>query len=145
MSFTYKYERPAVTVDCVVFGLADDAELNVLLIQRDRGPFEGAWALPGGFVDMDESLEEAALRELFEETGLGSIALEQLCAMGDVDRDPRGRVITVAYYGLVHLREHTVKAASDARDAAWFSLTDLPDLAFDHDRIIQMAHARLNG
>ena len=144
MNYTYQYPRAALTVDCVVFGL-DDEDLKVLLIQRDLPPFEGRWALPGGFVHLDETLEQAARRELSEETGLKKVYLEQLRTIGDVERDPRERVVTVAYYALVKLSDHRVQAATDAREAAWFSIDDLPNLAFDHDTILEMAHARLRG
>lgn len=144
MSFRYEYARPAVTVDCVVFGL-DETDLKVLLIERDGEPFRGCWALPGGFVDMGESLDAAALRELREETGVEKLFLEQLYTFGAVDRDPRGRVISVAYYSLVKLSDHRVRAATDARNAGWFALDDLPLLAFDHQEIVAMAHARLRG
>lgn len=144
MSYTYDHPRPAVTVDCVVFGL-DEEDLKALLIRRDVEPFAGRWALPGGFVHMDESLEDAALRELSEETGLTRVFLEQLYTFGDPHRDPRGRVVSVAYYALVKLSDHRVKAASDARDAAWFAVSDLPALAFDHDQILQAALERLKG
>lgn len=144
MKYTYSHPRPAVTVDCVVFGL-DESGLQVLLIQRDIEPYRGAWALPGGFVRIDESLEETARRELAEETGLERVYLEQLYTFGDVKRDPRGRVITVAYYALVKLRDHRVRAATDARDAAWFSAWDTPSLAFDHGRILEVAIRRLQG
>jgi 8-oxo-dGTP diphosphatase len=144
MAYTYEYPRPALTVDCVVFGL-DDAGLHVLLIERGGAPFEGDWALPGGFVHMDETLEEAARRELAEETGLEDVFLEQLYTFGAVDRDPRGRVVSVAYYALTNIRDHRVRAATDARDAAWFEVAKLPDLAFDHDQIIETAIERLRG
>jgi 8-oxo-dGTP diphosphatase len=143
MSFTYQYARPALAVDCVVFGL--DEDLQVLLIQRDQPPFEGRWALPGGFVRMDETLDEAAKRELEEETGVTRVFLEQLYTFSELDRDPRERVVSVAYYALVKLSDHRVKAATDARDAAWFSVVDLPKLAFDHDRILHVALERLKG
>lgn len=142
--YTYEYERPAVTVDCVVFALDRD-DLKVMLIQRDLPPFAGKWALPGGFVHMDESLEQAAMRELREETGIESVYLEQLYTFGDVRRDPRGRVITVAYYALVNLEEHRVRALTDARSAAWFSIDDVPVLAFDHRKILNYAIQRLQG
>ena len=144
MPFTYQYARPAVTVDCVVFGL-DDQDLKVLLIQRDIEPYAGRWALPGGFVKMDETLEESALRELREETGLTKVFLEQLYTFGNPGRDPRERVVTVAYYALVKLMDHQVQAATDARNAAWFAVDDLPKLAFDHMGIFEMALSRLKN
>ena len=144
MGYTYDYPRPALTVDCVVFGI-DDEDLKVLLIERNLEPFMGAWALPGGFVHMEETLIEAARRELREETGLERVFLEQLFTFGEVDRDPRGRVVSVAYYALVRLLDHRVQAATDARDASWFSAWDTPPLAFDHESILQLALARLKG
>jgi 8-oxo-dGTP diphosphatase len=144
MSKTYEYARPALTVDVVVFAL-DDEELRVMLIERDLEPFAGCWALPGGFVRVDETLEEAARRELEEESGLKGIFLEQLYTFGDLDRDPRERVVTVAYYALVNLAGHDVKASTDARNAAWFPCNDLPKLAFDHQRILRAAHDRLRA
>jgi 8-oxo-dGTP diphosphatase len=144
MSYTHQYPRAALTVDCVVFGL-DDEDLKVLLIQRDLPPFEGRWALPGGFVRIDETLDDAALRELQEETGLEKVYLEQLYTLGDIDRDPRERVVSVSYYALVKLSDHRVQAATDAREAAWFAIDDLPNLAFDHHKILAMAHQRLQG
>src|SRR5678815_5391362 len=119
MPYTYEYPRGALTVDCVVFGL-DDKELKVMLIQRDLAPFEGKWALPGGFVRLNETVEEAAQRELQEETGLGKVFLEQLYTFSAVDRDPRERVVSVAYYALVNLSDHHVQAATDAANAQWF-------------------------
>src|SRR5215510_1041876 len=113
MAFTYQYPRAALTVDCVVFGF-DDANLKALLIQRDLPPFKGKWALPGGFVRTDETLDNAARRELREETGLSDVFLEQLYTFGAIDRDPRERVVTVAYYALVPLTRHVPKAATDA-------------------------------
>ncbi|BFM41165.1 NUDIX domain-containing protein [Synechocystis sp. LKSZ1] len=145
MSFTYTYPRPALTVDCVVFGFADPAELQVLLIERALPPFQGQWALPGGFVHLDESLEEAARRELQEETGVENIFLEQLYTFGSVNRDPRERVVSVAYYALINLSEHPLQASTDAKATAWFSLTALPPLAFDHDQILALAISRLRS
>jgi 8-oxo-dGTP diphosphatase len=145
MPHTYKYPRPALTVDCVVFGLDRQHTLKVMLIQRNLPPFQGNWALPGGFVRMDESLEAAALRELCEETGIEQLFLEQLYTFGAVDRDPRERVVTVAYYALINLEEHAVKAASDASDAAWFAIDALPPLAFDHEQILKIALNRLKA
>jgi 8-oxo-dGTP diphosphatase len=144
MTCQYEFPRPALTVDCVVFGL-DDQDLKVLLIQRDLEPFAGKWALPGGFVHEEETLEEAARRELAEETGLTRVFLEQLYTFGDPGRDPRERVVTVAYYALVNIRDHKVRASTDARNAAWFAVTDLPSLAFDHDYILETARQRLRG
>jgi 8-oxo-dGTP diphosphatase len=144
MVFEYQYPRAALTVDCVIFGL-DQEDLKVMLIQRDLEPFAGQWALPGGFVHIEETLEEAAQRELAEETGITNVFLEQLYTFGDVDRDPRERIISVAYYALVNLEGYNIKASSDARDAAWFPITDMPPLAFDHDRIFDTALKRLKG
>jgi 8-oxo-dGTP diphosphatase len=144
MPYTYEYPRPCLTVDCVVFGLDDD-DLKVLLIQRGLEPFLGHWALPGGFVHMDESLEAAARRELEEETGARNVFLEQLYSFGAPGRDPRDRVVTVAYFALVKLSDHKVRAATDSRNAAWFALGDTPGLAFDHDRILETACRRLRG
>ncbi|QDT96467.1 NUDIX hydrolase [Gimesia aquarii] len=144
MKYSYEYPRPALTVDCVVFGL-DEEDLKVLLIQRDLPPFEGHWALPGGFVRLDETLDEAARRELAEETGIEKVYLEQLYTVGEIDRDPRERVVTVAYYALVKLSDHRIHAATDARNAAWFAIDDVPSLAFDHPTILKMAHERLRN
>jgi 8-oxo-dGTP diphosphatase len=141
---TGTYKKPSVTVDCVVFGL-DEEDLKIILIERNGDPFKGMWALPGGFIHMDESLEQAALRELQEETGIRNVFLEQLYTFGDPGRDPRDRVISVAYYALVNLRAYSIKAATDARSAAWFSIDDIPKLAFDHHKILDMALARLRG
>lgn len=144
VSHSYEFPRPALTVDCVIFGI-DDEDLKVLLIQRDLPPFEGRWALPGGFVLMEETLEEAALRELREETGVSRVYLEQLYTFGDVERDPRGRVVSVVYYALVKLSDHRVQAATDAREAGWFPVWDTPTLAFDHARMLRMAVDRLKA
>ena len=146
MPYTYAYERPSLTIDCVVFGLdVEEKDLKVMLIQRDIPPFQGQWALPGGFVRVNETLEESALRELREETGIEQVFLEQLYTLGELNRDPRERVVTVAYYALVNLNEHRIRATTDARKAAWFSVTDLPKLAFDHDTIVEAALRRLKG
>ena len=144
MPYTYEYPRAALTVDCVVFGL-DEGDLKILLIQRDLEPFEGQWALPGGFVHLDETLDDAARRELKEETGVENIYLEQLYTIGTVGRDPRERVVTVAYYALVNLQDHSLHASTDARNAAWFEVEDIPDLAFDHHEILDLALTRLKG
>jgi 8-oxo-dGTP diphosphatase len=146
MPHTYEYPRAALTVDCIVFGFdGEERDLKILLIRRGLEPFKGKWALPGGFVHVDETLDAAALRELREETGVERVFLEQLYTFGDVDRDPRERVVSVAYYALVKLSDHAVRAASDAREAAWFGVSDLPTLAFDHEQIVEVALNRLRG
>ncbi|HEY2894425.1 MAG TPA: NUDIX domain-containing protein [Pirellulales bacterium] len=144
MAHAYEFARPVLTVDVVVFAL-DEPDLQVMLIQRDLSPFAGDWALPGGFVRVEESLDQAAQRELREETGLTEIFLEQLYTFGAVRRDPRGRVVTVAYYALVNLAGHSVQASTDARSAAWFSINDVPQLAFDHRKILDVALERLRS
>lgn len=144
MSSTYSHPRPALTVDMVVFGY-DGMRLQALLVERGQAPYKGRWALPGGFVQMDETLEEAARRELSEETGLTRVYLEQLFTFGALDRDPRERVISVAYFALVKLSDHKAVAGSDASRAAWFPVDGLPSLAFDHDNIIGCALERLRG
>jgi 8-oxo-dGTP diphosphatase len=144
MPHTYQYPRAALTVDGVVFGF-DGGELKVLLIQRGLEPFKGKWALPGGFVRVDETLDDAARRELVEETGLANVFLEQLYTFGTVKRDPRERVVSVAYYALVKLSDHKAKAATDAAEAKWFPVSQLPKLAFDHADIVALALTRLQG
>lgn len=146
MAFKYEYERPGVTVDCVIFGLDLDAEsLKVMLIERDVEPFAGVWAIPGGFVRSHETLVAAATRELEEETGIKEVFLEQLYTFGDPGRDPRGWVVSVAYYALVSPEKHDLHATTDARDARWFPLNALPPLAFDHAAILDTALSRIRG
>jgi len=142
MNYCYTYPRPALTVDTVVFGYQNE-EVSVLLIQRGGPPFQGHWALPGGFVEMDENLENAAQRELWEETGIRTLNLEQLHTFGEVSRDPRERVVSVAYFALVRPNQMAFRTGSDAEDARWFSIKNIPSLAFDHDRIISKALIRL--
>ncbi len=142
MTYEYEYPHPAVTVDVVIFTIRND-ELKVLLIKRALEPFNGSWALPGGFVEPDESLVEAAKRELQEETGVTAAYLEQLYTFGDPNRDPRERVISVAYYALMPSDALEIKAASDAEGVGWFSIDELPELAFDHSDILSMALTRL--
>jgi len=145
MAYCYDFPRPSVTVDCVIFGLDESHQLKVLLIQRLRPPFEDQWALPGGFVDMDEDLETAALRELQEETGVRDVFIEQLYTFGHPKRDPRGRVISIAYYALVNLSDHPVQAADDAKEVRWFEVDHLPELAFDHAQVLEIAIGRLRN
>ncbi len=136
-----KYPKPAVTVDVVIVALRDN-ELQVLLIKRETEPYRGKWALPGGFVNIDEALEAAARRKLEEETGVSHVYLEQLYTFGELERDPRGRVISVAYIALVPA-PLTVHGGSDTGDAQWWPLTSMPELAFDHSDIVQYAVTRL--
>lgn len=142
MPYTYNFPRPAVTVDAIVFSKSED-QLFVALIRRANPPFRGDWAFPGGFVDMDESLLQAATRELAEETGLKDIQLEQFYTFGDVHRDPRHRTITVVYFGFAPDNLPQLNAGDDAGQAAWFPLDDLPHLAFDHDEILHKAMVKL--
>ncbi|WP_428265801.1 nicotinate phosphoribosyltransferase [Haliangium sp.] len=144
--YRYRHPRPALAVDCVVFGLdLDEDSLAVLLIRRRNEPFAHAWALPGGFVHMDETADAAARRELHEETGIDELYLEQLYTFTTVDRDPRERVVSVAYYGLARPASHSLQAATDAEEASWFDIGRLPPLAFDHQRILDTAVERLRG
>jgi 8-oxo-dGTP diphosphatase len=141
--FTYDHPRPSLTVDVVAFTLRDN-RLQVLLIERGEEPFAGMWALPGGFVRMEESLEEAALRELQEETGLKEAYLEQLYTFGDTDRDPRGRVVTVAYFALIPTDAPVrLEGTREVTQARWFPMDELPSLAFDHNPIVTYALRRL--
>ena len=135
MSYTYKYPRPSVTVDIVVLCQVNN-DWNILLIKRGREPFIDMWALPGGFVDIDEDLITAAHRELKEETDLSVKVLNQFATYGKVGRDPRGRTISVIYYGMIDEEENSVMAGDDAKKAEWFSIKELPGLAFDHNIII---------
>ena len=133
MSYIYEYPRPAVTADCVV--ITKETEPKVLLIQRGNEPFKGQWAFPGGFMNMDETTEQCAIRELEEETGLKVTDIQQIGAYSKVDRDPRGRTVTVAYLAIIDKVE-AVKGLDDATKAQWFSLSSLPKLAFDHEDIM---------
>lgn len=142
MPYTYEYPHPAVTVDIVVVTIHDN-DLKVLLIRRGEEPFSGMWAIPGGFVEERESLRRAAWRELREETGVTASFLEQFGAFGHPDRDPRGRVITVAYYALVPYDRLRIAAGSDAAEAELFAFRALPELAFDHAKILRRVRGRL--
>ena len=138
MTYTYKYPRPAVTADCIV--ITKEAEPKVLLIQRGDQPFKGGWAFPGGFMNMDETTEQCAIRELEEETGLRVSKFQQIGAYSKVDRDPRGRTVTIAYLAIVD-EPIAVTGQDDAAKAQWFSVDALPQLAFDHYDIMQDAIA----
>ena len=138
--YSYDYPHPAVTTDCVIFGF-DGSDLKVLLIERGIEPFKGKWALPGGFLKMDETAQEGALRELEEETGMKNAYIRQFHTFTEPGRDPRERVITIAHYALVQLQE--VKGGDDAAQARWFTMDEIPPLAFDHDRILRMAQIML--
>lgn len=133
MSYTYKYPRPAVTADCVV--ITKEEVPKVLLIQRANEPYKDCWAFPGGFMEMNETTEQCAIRELKEETGLDVREMKQLGCYSEVDRDPRGRTITVAYLAFID-EPQEVQGFDDAAKAEWFPINDLPELAFDHDMIM---------
>ena len=138
--YCYMYPHPAVTTDCVVFGF-DGKRLNILLIERGGEPYKGCWAFPGGFMIIDETAEQGAMRELCEETGLKLENLKQLGAFSAVNRDPRERVITIAFYALA--RKSAVQGGDDAAKAQWFPIEDVPPLAFDHDYILRKATEQL--
>lgn len=140
--YSYKYPHPAVTTDCVIFGF-DGNTINILLVERGIEPFKGSWALPGGFLKMNETVEEGALRELFEETGVKDVYLEQFHVFSSVERDPRERVLTVAFLALVKKSDYRVIAGDDAANAQWFEWDELPMLAFDHADIIKLAKKNL--
>ena len=139
--YTYRYPHPAVTTDCVIFGYDAKGGLSILLVERGGEPYKGCWAFPGGFMQMDEDADTGARRELKEETGLEAAHIEQFGCFTDVNRDPRERVITIAYFALVKKSE--VKGGDDAADARWFPIGEIPPLAFDHDRILRVALSRL--
>jgi 8-oxo-dGTP diphosphatase len=136
--------RHAIAVDVVLLTI-QEGQLKVLLVKRQQRPYRGAWALPGGLVSEGESVDDAVLRELQEETSIGNVYLEQLYTFGEPDRDPRGRVITVAYYALVNSQQFQLKAHQRVSEAAWFAVKKLPPLAFDHERIVAYALERLRN
>lgn len=142
--YTYEYQRPALAVDCVVFGF-DGARLNVLLIKRAIEPFKGGSALPGGFVRINETVDDCARRELTEETGIDNLFMEQLYTFSDIDRDPRERVVSVAYFALVKSSDFKPASGGDASNVAWVDVKNLTDLAFDHQKIINMALIRIKN
>lgn len=144
MGFTYNFPRPAVTTDCLVF--RDGAKnIEILLIRRKNDPFKGYWALPGGFLEIEETPEEGAKRELLEETGLKVPVLKEVGTFGDVHRDPRGRTITIAFYTFITQEAIKPVALSDAGETKWFSIRDLPEMAFDHEEILQEGLLKLKS
>lgn len=142
--YTYNYEMPSITTDCVIFGF-DGLKLNVLLIERGIEPYKGMWAFPGGFMRINETTEECAKRELEEETGLKDIFIEQLFTFSDTKRDPRGRVVSVAYFALVNGLNFKPQAGDDASKAKWFAIDEVPSLAFDHELIFRTSIQRIRG
>ena len=141
--YVYDWPRPMVTVDAAVFTFSGD-KAKVLLINRGNEPFKGKWALPGGFVDMDEELEDAVVRELAEETGLTGVQLEQMRTFGTVGRDPRGRQFTIVFMGIATEGQDKIKAGDDAAKAKWFDIENLPkDMAFDHNEVVRFAIEKL--
>ena len=138
--YCYKYPHPAVTSDCIVFNFEGDV-ISVLLIKRKNEPYKDCWAFPGGFINIDESAENAAVRELKEETGLDVVKIEQLKAYSNPERDPRERVITIAFIAESKIKE--VKGSDDAKEAKWFDISNLPQLAFDHEQILKDAIDRI--
>jgi len=143
--YIYDWPRPMVTADALVF-THSGGKIKVLLIKRGNEPFKGKWAVPGGFVNMDEELEDAVLRELEEETGLTGVYLKQMHTFGTVERDPRGRQITVVFMGIAKEEQTKVQAGDDAAEAKWFDIEELPEeLAFDHDEVIRFAVGKLKN
>ncbi len=143
MSYTYEFPRPGLTADCVVFGLSDEGPLQVLLIERGKYPFEGSWAVPGGFVEEGETPFEAAQRELEEEAGLANLPMNQFHTFGKPGRDPRGWTVTVAYWTVVRMDQVQPRAGDDAAKVGWFPVNNLPPLAFDHDEMLERAVAAI--
>jgi 8-oxo-dGTP diphosphatase len=145
MSYTYTDPRPAVTTDTIVFKSGTKC-IEFLLIKRKRDPFKDYWALPGGFLEIDETPDEGAKRELMEETGVSDIVLKEVGTFGDIHRDPRGRTITIAYYSFLKNNNNSqIKALSDASDVSWFSINDIPQMAFDHRSILDEAILKMKS
>ena len=142
--YVYDWPRAMVTVDATVFTIIDD-KMKVLLIQRGHEPFKDKWAFPGGFIEMDEELEDAVVRELYEETGLRGVELKQMHTFGTIGRDPRGRQISIAFIGIADKDNVELKAGDDATKAKWFDIYELPEMAFDHNRMAEMAIERIKG
>lgn len=144
-TYVYEWPRPMVTVDAAVFAVTK-AGVKLLLINRGHEPYKGQWAFPGGFIDIDEELDDAVARELYEETGLAGVKLEQMHTFGRVGRDPRGRQITVCYMGIITEGLDRIKAGDDAAKAQWFDINELPpNMAFDHDEVAKLAISRLKS
>ena len=143
--YIYEWPRPMVTVDAIIFKRSQN-KTALLLIKRKNDPYVGQWAIPGGFIEMDEELEDAAARELTEETGLKGIILEQMRTFGTVGRDPRGRQITVVFMGLTDDKNANLQAGDDASEAKWFDIDNLPqNMAFDHDEVAKFAIKKVRG
>lgn len=142
--YQYDYERPALATDCVIFGF-DGGELKLLLLEREKEPFKNKWALPGGFVFIEETTEACAKRILMEKAGIKNVFVEQLYTFSDIDRDPRERIVSVAYYALVDKKQCELVAGRDTVKAEWFGMSELPKLAFDHGKIVKTAIQRLKG
>jgi 8-oxo-dGTP diphosphatase len=143
--YSYRFPRPAITVDSLVFAY-DEGELKILLIKRGHEPFKGMWATPGGFIEMNETCEEAARRELEEETGLKNVKLEQFHVFSAINRDPRERIITIAHFAIIdNIKDRPVNGSDDAEEAAWFNVSALPPLAADHEEIIAVALQKLKS
>lgn len=143
-TFQYEYERPALATDCVIFGF-DGGELKLLLLKREKEPFENKWALPGGFVYMDETTEASAKRILLEKAGIKNVFIEQLYTFSKVDRDPRERIVSVTYFALVNKSQFNLIAGRDTIQAEWHKISALPELGFDHSEIVALAVERLKG
>jgi 8-oxo-dGTP diphosphatase len=143
MAYTYEYPRPAFAADCVILAKDEQNDWAILLIERGNEPFKGKWALPGGFVEPNESADEAAQRELQEETGVNNVLMTQIGAFSQPGRDPRGWVVSVAFYAVVNMADCQPIAADDASRAEWIKLTNVNEMAFDHTQIIQQALAKL--
>lgn len=142
--FQYPYERPALATDCAIFGF-DGGELKLLLLKREKEPFENKWALPGGFVYMNETTEESSKRILMEKAGVKNVFIEQLFTFSKVDRDPRERIVSVSYFALVNKSQFQLIAGRDTIQAEWFPVSKLPELGFDHHEIVSLAIERLKG
>ncbi len=135
--YCYDYPRPAVTTDCIIYDIDDQKGFKILLIKRNNDPYKDMWAFPGGFMEMDETAEECAARELLEETGLKGVLLEQVLTVSEVDRDPRGRTISIIFMGRADSTSVSPLAGDDAEAIEWFEIGELPPLAFDHHEILQ--------